>query len=196
MVRTHDRIRGVPGNWERLWNASGSLSSKINTRISLSSNGISCLRREYTEIEELAEYMGKLPTRWFSTSTSFAARRSWATRSNRFRPIVASDVFLRCEIDEALWRFDVCCDEASKALHQERRHTLVPSLPLPHSAANFNATTAWPLPCTAGENNSRIDYNGDVRACEVREKFATLLIYDYDFGALGGSGASVRERRQ
>jgi hypothetical protein len=29
-----------------------------------------------------------------------------------------------------------------------------------------------------------IDYNGDVRACELREKFATLSDYDYDFGAL------------
>jgi hypothetical protein len=29
-----------------------------------------------------------------------------------------------------------------------------------------------------------IDYNGDVRACELREKFATLSDFDYDFGAL------------
>ena len=29
-----------------------------------------------------------------------------------------------------------------------------------------------------------IDYNGDVRACELREKFGTLAEYDYDFGAL------------
>src|SRR6266478_3186349 len=29
-----------------------------------------------------------------------------------------------------------------------------------------------------------IDYNGDVRACELREKFGTLADYDYDFGAL------------
>ena len=29
-----------------------------------------------------------------------------------------------------------------------------------------------------------IDYNGDVRACELREKFATLADFDYDFSAL------------
>jgi hypothetical protein len=29
-----------------------------------------------------------------------------------------------------------------------------------------------------------IDYDGDVRACELREKFATLSDFDYDFGAL------------
>jgi len=49
---------------------------------------------------------------------------------------------------------------------------------------NFQQTTAWPFPCTAGETAVVIDYNGDVRACELREKFATLRDYDYDFGAL------------
>jgi MoaA/NifB/PqqE/SkfB family radical SAM enzyme len=50
--------------------------------------------------------------------------------------------------------------------------------------ANFQTSTAWPFPCTAGETTAVIDYNGDVRACELREKFATLSDYDYDFGAL------------
>ncbi len=50
--------------------------------------------------------------------------------------------------------------------------------------ANFGAPTAWPFPCTAGETTAVIDYNGDVRACELREKFASLADFDYDFGAL------------
>jgi MoaA/NifB/PqqE/SkfB family radical SAM enzyme len=50
--------------------------------------------------------------------------------------------------------------------------------------ANFEKPTPWPFPCTAGETTAVIDYNGDVRACELREKFATLADYDYDFGAL------------
>jgi hypothetical protein len=50
--------------------------------------------------------------------------------------------------------------------------------------ANFQQSTAWPFPCTAGETTAVIDYNGDVRACELREKFATLSAYDYDFSAL------------
>ena len=50
--------------------------------------------------------------------------------------------------------------------------------------ANFAGSSAWPFPCTAGETTAVIDYNGDVRACELREKFATLADYDFDFGAL------------
>ena len=50
--------------------------------------------------------------------------------------------------------------------------------------ANFQQPTPWPFPCTAGETTAVIDYNGDVRACELREKFASLGDFDYDFGAL------------
>ena len=50
--------------------------------------------------------------------------------------------------------------------------------------ANFQQPTPWPFPCTAGETTAVIDYNGDVRACELREKFASLADFDYDFGAL------------
>src|SRR5881227_1510692 len=57
--------------------------------------------------------------------------------------------------------------------------------------ANFGGPSAWPFPCTAGETTAVIDYNGDVRACELREKFATLRDYDYDFSALW----AAQERR-
>ncbi|HXI22393.1 MAG TPA: hypothetical protein VNG71_00855, partial [Pyrinomonadaceae bacterium] len=38
-----------------------------------------------------------------------------------------------------------------------------------------------------------IDYNGDVRACELRESFASLRDYDYDFGALWSAASHQRE---
>src|SRR5260370_11471755 len=53
--------------------------------------------------------------------------------------------------------------------------------------ANFDASTPWPFPCTAGETIAGIDYNGDVRACAVREKFATLKDFDFDFCALSAA---------
>jgi hypothetical protein len=41
-----------------------------------------------------------------------------------------------------------------------------------------------------------IDYNGDVRACELRQKFGSLKDYDYDFGALWQSEARAEELNQ
>jgi Fe-coproporphyrin III synthase len=39
----------------------------------------------------------------------------------------------------------------------------------------------WPMPCTAGETSVVIDYNGDVRACELRGKLANLRDFGCDF---------------
>jgi len=47
---------------------------------------------------------------------------------------------------------------------------------------NVRAPHPWPMPCTAGETSIVIDYNGDVRACELRGKLANLRDYDCDFG--------------
>ena len=46
---------------------------------------------------------------------------------------------------------------------------------------NIDSPHPWPMPCTAGETSIVIDYNGDVRACELRGKLANLRDYDCDF---------------
>lgn len=53
-----------------------------------------------------------------------------------------------------------------------------------HQHANFTEKTEWKFPCTAGETIAVIDYNGDVRACEMLEKFASLADFDYNFSEL------------
>lgn len=50
--------------------------------------------------------------------------------------------------------------------------------------ANANSSYPWPMPCTAGETSVVIDYNGDVRACELRGKLANLRDFGCDFGSL------------
>jgi radical SAM protein with 4Fe4S-binding SPASM domain len=61
--------------------------------------------------------------------------------------------------------------------------------------ANFKQSVPWPFPCTAGETIAVIDYNGDVRACELREKFANLADYDYDFNKLWSTNERQVELR-
>jgi MoaA/NifB/PqqE/SkfB family radical SAM enzyme len=46
---------------------------------------------------------------------------------------------------------------------------------------NLESSHAWPMPCTAGETAIVIDFNGDVRACELRDKLGNLRDYDCDF---------------
>ncbi|PYV25545.1 MAG: hypothetical protein DMG24_09030, partial [Acidobacteria bacterium] len=46
---------------------------------------------------------------------------------------------------------------------------------------NIESPHPWPMPCTAGGTSVVIDYNGDVRACELRGRLANLRDYDCDF---------------
>ncbi len=46
---------------------------------------------------------------------------------------------------------------------------------------NFNGPHPWPMPCTAGETAAVIDFNGDVRACELRGKIGNVRDFDCDF---------------
>jgi Fe-coproporphyrin III synthase len=47
---------------------------------------------------------------------------------------------------------------------------------------NIGGPHAWPMPCTAGGTSIVIDFNGEVRACELRGKLANLRDFDCDFG--------------
>ncbi|HEV3279802.1 MAG TPA: radical SAM protein [Terriglobia bacterium] len=47
---------------------------------------------------------------------------------------------------------------------------------------NASAPHRWPMPCTAGETAVVIDYNGDLRACELRGKLGNLRDFECDFG--------------
>jgi len=46
---------------------------------------------------------------------------------------------------------------------------------------NTESAHPWPMACTAGETSIVIDYNGDVRACELRAKLANLRDFGCDF---------------
>jgi Fe-coproporphyrin III synthase len=48
---------------------------------------------------------------------------------------------------------------------------------------NLLSPHPWPMPCTAGDTSVVIDYNGDIRACELRGKLANLRDFGCDFGA-------------
>ncbi len=48
-------------------------------------------------------------------------------------------------------------------------------------AANFERHHRWPMPCTAGQNIAVVDAHGDIRACELRERLGSVRDYDCDW---------------
>jgi MoaA/NifB/PqqE/SkfB family radical SAM enzyme len=184
---THDRIRGVPGNWEKTLDCIRSLyplKEKYTERFRLNVNTVVCAEN-YMEIEKLSDYLwqnfqldghyfniirGETPVGEEIKRVPVEVLPSMYERAAALTKRYANRMFAD---DDASHRFvKSVAYVGTITTHYRTQH------------ANFGQPTAWPFPCTAGETTAVIDYNGDVRACELREKFATLGDYDYDFGQL------------
>ena len=186
-AETHDRVRGVPGHWEKTLDcitALYPLKEKFADRLRLNANTVVCADN-YEQLEKLAEFMWanfRLDGHYFNIVRGKtlvgdeikqvppeALPRIYAYTSQltkRYGDRMFAD-------DDALKRF---------AKNVAYVGTITTNYRTQH--ANVAESTAWPFPCTAGETIAVIDYNGDVRACELREKFAMLADYGYDFNAL------------
>ncbi len=184
---THDRIRGVPGNWEKTLaciRALYPLKEKYGARFRLNVNTVVCAEN-YTEIEQLSDYLWEnfhLDGHYFNIvrGETLVGEEIKRVPLEILPAMYARVSTLTKRYGDRMFSED----EASKRFVKSIAYvgTITTHYRTQHS--NFNQPTAWPFPCTAGETTAVIDYNGDVRACELREKFATLSDYDYDFGAL------------
>src|SRR5688500_6302495 len=194
--QTHDRIRGVPGNWEKALDCIRflyPLKIRFEDRFRLNVITVVCADN-YTEIEQLGEYMWKhfqLDGQYFNI-----VRGETLVGDEIIQ--VPPDVLpvMYTYVSRLSWRYGDLMfvkDDAAKWFVKNVAYvgTITTHYRTQHS--NFEQPTAWPFPCTAGETTAVIDYNGDVRACELREKFATLADFDYDFGALWADHARESE---
>ena len=61
---------------------------------------------------------------------------------------------------------------------------------------NYTYHTKWKMPCTAGQTSIVIDYNADVRVCELRKPIGNLRRYEMDFEKFWDSVARRNEVEQ
>ncbi|HEY0407659.1 MAG TPA: radical SAM protein, partial [Pyrinomonadaceae bacterium] len=185
--QTHDAIRGVPGNWHKTLDCIRSLytlKEKYKDRFRLNVNTVVCAEN-YTEIEKLADYLWEnfqLDGHYFNIvrGETLVGEEIKLVPPEILPAMYARVSALTKRYGERMFSED----EASKRFIKSIAYVGTITTHYRTQHANFQEPTAWPFPCTAGETTAVIDYNGDVRACELREKFATLSDYDYDFGAL------------
>ena len=184
---THDRIRGVPGNWQKTLDcieALYPLKEKYGDRFRLNVNTVVCAEN-YGQIEMLSEFMWE---NFHLDGQYFNIVRGETLVGEQIKEVPA-------EVLPAMYRHVSRLtkrygdrmfgdDDASRRFVKNVAYVGAITTHYRTQHANFQQSTAWPFPCTAGETTAVIDYNGDVRACELREKFATLADYNYDFGAL------------
>ena len=185
--KTHDEIRGVPGNWEKTLDCIGALYpliEKYAERFRLNVNTVVCAEN-YTEIEKLSEYM------WENFNLDghyFNIIRGETKVGDEIKQVPTEVLPKMYERVSALTkRYGermFADDDASRRFIKSVAYVGTITTHYRTQHQNFIQPTAWPFPCTAGETTAVIDYNGAVRACELREKFATLTDYDYDFQKL------------
>jgi MoaA/NifB/PqqE/SkfB family radical SAM enzyme len=184
---THDRIRGVPGNWEKALDCIRSLYPLKETyadRFRLNVNTVVCAEN-YTEIEMLSEFMWE---NFELDGQYFNIVRGETLVGEQIKQIPAEVLpQMYAQVSKLTKRYGdrmFAEDDAARRFVKNAAYVGAITTHYRTQHSNFQQSTAWPFPCTAGETAVVIDYNGDVRACELREKFATLSDYDFDFNAL------------
>jgi MoaA/NifB/PqqE/SkfB family radical SAM enzyme len=193
---THDRIRGVPRNWEKALDCIRSLyplKEKYTDRFRLNVNTVVCAEN-YTEIEMLSEFMWE---NFQLDGQYFNIVRGETLVGDSIKQVPAEVLpRLYAHVSKLTKRYGdrmFANDDAGRRFVKNVAYVGTITTHYRTQHANFQQSTAWPFPCTAGETTAVIDYNGDVRACELREKFATLSDYDYDFGALWAAQERKKE---
>jgi len=196
---THDLIRGVPGHWEKTLDCIDDLyplKDKYQDRLRLNVNTVVCADN-YQEIEQLAEFMWngfQLDGHYFNVVRGDTP----AGEQIKQVPEVALPK-IYASISELTKRYGdrmFADDDATKRFVKNVAYVGTITTHYRTQRANFRRSKSWPFPCTAGETIAVIDYNGDVRACELREKFGSLLDYDYDFSALWNSQQRTAELKE
>jgi Fe-coproporphyrin III synthase len=193
---THDRVRGVAGNWEKTLSCIESLyplKERFKDRFRLNVNTVVCAEN-YREIERLAEFMWqnfRLDGHYFNI---IRGETKAGSQIKQIPPDALTDIYKKVfRLTRAYGERMFAEDDASHRFIKSIAYVGAITTHYRVQQANFESPTAWPFPCTAGETTAVIDYNGDVRACELRDSFATLADYDYDFGALWAAEERARE---
>ena|SRR5215831_349097 len=194
--KTHDEIRGVPGNWEKTLDCIESLyplKNRHGDRFRLNVNTVICADN-YGEIDKLAEFLWsnyRLDGHYFNL---IRGETKAGDEIKRVPADILPELYRRAS--ELTKRYGDRMFAADPPVTRFVKNITYVGAITTHyrtEAANFRQPTAWPMPCTAGETTAVIDYNGDVRACELRQKFASLPEYDFDFGALWADQTRERE---
>lgn len=185
--KTHDKIRGVPGNWEKTLDCIESLyplKEKFTNRFRLNVNTVVCAEN-YAEIQKLSVFLWdnfRLDGHYFNI---VRGETKVGDSIKQISPEVLPEMYRKVSaLTKKYAERMFAADDALKRFVKNMAYVGTITTHYRTQHENFNQPTAWKFPCTAGETTAVIDYNGDVRACELREKFANLRDFDFDFSAL------------
>lgn len=186
LADTHDRVRGVKGNYRRAVEGMKLLQplrARWGGRFRLNINTVVC-RDNVDEIIPLAQRARDE----FGLDGHFVqVIRGTAMDEGLLEVPVdkLKEIYRRIvPIQDHYAKRYVSSDSALK--RGAGRAAYLGALTFQHRVqmANLEHGREWPMPCTAGGTSLVIDHDGGVRACELRPPIANLRDFGCDFGRL------------
>ena len=177
---SHDFMRGVPGNFERAIEAGHllrQLKPRFGLRLIVNINTV-ITRDNLDEIIPLAEY---IHSERIADGHYFNLIRGEAkdpglkqVEREKLRRIYA-------KLPDIQFRYaDGMFDDKNRFIKWIKKAVYVGTLTFHHRTQfqNQEKPAAWAMPCTAGETSAVIDFDGRIRACEMRKPIGNLRDFD------------------
>jgi MoaA/NifB/PqqE/SkfB family radical SAM enzyme len=195
---SHDAMRGVPGNFDKAiesarrlrrlkWDFGRRLEVHINTVLT---------RDNLDEVIPLSEwiYAEKIVDgHYFNVIRGGPKEPSLKqVEPEKLKAVYAAAADLQARYAERM------IQDSNPLLRWLKRMAYVATLTFHHRTQmrNLDGPKSWPMPCTAGETSAVIDFDGRVRACELRSPIGDLRKHDMNFKVFWESPARKQETRQ
>jgi Fe-coproporphyrin III synthase len=191
---SHDALRGVPGNFDKaIESAKGlrRLKPKYGKRLRVHFNTV-ITGANMEEIVPLAESMKSadiVDAHYFNLIRGDAKDpRLKQLQREALRKIYPS-------VAEIQWHYAERLFDGNRLLKWMKKAAYVGTLAFHHRTQfeNADGSSKWAMPCTAGETSAVIDFDGRVRACELRQPVGNLRDHDMDFKLLWESSSRREE---
>jgi MoaA/NifB/PqqE/SkfB family radical SAM enzyme len=192
---SHDLMRGVPGNFDKVFESARllrQLKQRFGYRLKVHINTV-ITRDNLDEILPLAELVlseDMVDGHYFNVIRGDA-------KDARLKDIeLAALRRIYPRIAEIQWRYaDNMIEDRNPVSRWIKKAIYVGTLTFHHRTqlANQSGPHAWSMPCTAGETSAVIDYDGRVRACELRQPIGNLRDFDMNLKVFWETPARQQE---
>jgi MoaA/NifB/PqqE/SkfB family radical SAM enzyme len=195
---SHDFMRGVPGNFEKALESARllrRLKRAFGLRLIVNINTV-ITRDNLDEILPLAELIRaeRLADGHYFNLIRGDAKDPGLKQVERekLRRIYS-------KLPEIQWSYaEGMFDDKNRFVKWLKKAVYVGTLTFHHRTQfqNLDHSTRWPMPCTAGETSAVIDFDGRIRACELREPIGNLREHDMNLKVFWETPARLREPKQ
>jgi MoaA/NifB/PqqE/SkfB family radical SAM enzyme len=192
---SHDFMRGVPGNFEKALETGRflrRLKKRFGLRLIVNINTV-ITRDNLDEILPLAELIRSeriADGHYFNLIRGDAKDPGLKkVEREKLRQVYSNLPQIQWHYAEGMF------DDKNRLLKWIKKAVYVGTLTFHHRTQfqNMDRPARWAMPCTAGETSAVIDFDGRIRACELREPIGNLRDFDMNLKVFWETPARVAE---